>query len=104
MSRPDGGALHSFDKFPKVTATTAAISMSPASVSGQMDGGLGYDGVPRVQPRIMTNDDAHPERQSARDRSEAPIAAIVTVPPPILNTTPLLEQKSPGSVQRVRRH
>ena len=70
----------------------------------QMDGRLGYDEMPRVQLRVMTYDDAHPERQSARDRSEVPIAAIVTVPPPILNTTPLLEQKSPGSVQRVCRY
>ncbi len=66
-----------------------------------MDGGLGYDGVPSVQLRIMTNDDAHPERQSARDRSETPIAGIVVIvavaPPIILITTPLLEQKTPGS-------
>ena len=100
MSRPDGGALHTLNKFPGVTV------LPP--VSRQMDGGFGYDEVPSVQLRIMTNDDAHPERQSARDRFETPIAGIVVVvavaPPVILRTTPLLEQKPPGSAQIVSRH
>ncbi len=100
MSRPDGGALHTLNKFPEV--------MVPPPVSRQMDGGFGYDGVPSVQLRIMTNDDAHPERQSARDRLETPIADIVVVVavalPKILSTTPLLEQKAPGSAPRVSRH
>jgi hypothetical protein len=72
-----------------------------------MDGGLGYDGVPSVQLRIMTNDGAHPERQSARDRLETPIADIVVVvavaPPIMLSITPLLEQKKPGPAQMVCR-
>ena len=100
MSRPGGGALHTLNKFPEVTG--------PPPVSRQMDGGFGYYGVPSVQLRIMTNDDAHPERQSARDRFETPIADIVVVvtvaPPIILSTTPLPEQKAPGSAQRVGRH
>ena len=67
----------------------------------QMDGRLGYDEMPRVQLRVMTYDDAHPKRQSAGDRSGVPIAVVIMI---VLTTTPLLEQKSPGSAQIVSRH
>ena len=66
-----------------------------------MDGGLSDNSVPRVQLRVMTNDDAHLERQSARDRFEPPIADIVMT---VLTTTPLTKQKAPGSAQIVSRH
>ena len=91
MAGPGARVFHSLNKFPKV--------MVLPPVSRQMDGGFDGDGVPRVQLWVMTYDDAHPERQSARDRLGVPIAVVIMM---VLTETPLLEQKAPWSAQRVR--
>ena len=93
MAGPGARVFHSLDKFPKV--------MVLPPVSRQMDGGFDDDSVPRVQLWVMTYDDAHPERKSARDRLGVPIAVVIMI---VLTTTPLLEQKAPGSAQIVSRH